>query len=478
MMLAALLAFCLAAAARAGERGTAPQADGVAVPQAPSPIVPVTLSIAAPSEAGVDARDAAAHALSVDAAAARTAPAAVGSEAATGESGAREALPELSVPRDQPDPAVGSSPDAGAPAEAGVQPGRDLFDGEAQRRAAARSVATVPGVPMSRFEERLARVSRRTTPLPVGRLSLAEAPKFRALVAAERGSRWGSRILTAAGVVAIGVGMGVYAAIPGYIAYRAARGVRAQYDAQWQDDARSQLSPADQGALKKRVEARLDFLLADVGVPPWRRPKVFIHNGFGADNMSISGEELDSYAEVTVGDDWLRRSDEQIDGILAHELAHAHYGDTAERYAFGDLGKSVTHGIFSYEAANYATATAVALAALQAADPVSATNSLWLGVLGFGAGSAPFIVFGVLALTLGGFLSFAWYRLRERRADLFSVWMTGGRGILENFSERAANESLWLRFRMFRSGDHPSDAARAAYIKKEMGRPRDVNREL
>ena len=230
------------------------------------------------------------------------------------------------------------------------------------------------------------------------------------------------------------------------------------------------LPEAERQALEERVRGRLRALLDKLELPPSSLPEIRIWNGLGRDNMSVIGPRISSKARIDVGEDWDGFTDEEMDGVLAHELGHLHRRDTARR--FPSLRNSPRLlGIWGL-AVSFAAGMAVWASA---GSSRAISDSFWLLEGASRTSAGPALLAAFAAVTFGGALMLLGAsRLQERLADRYSARLVGADGMIA-FFERLSAKPLTRRQRWQRRlslvwSTHPRLPTRLRYLRR-MRRP-------
>lgn len=200
-------------------------------------------------------------------------------------------------------------------------------------------------------------------------------------------------------------------------------------------------------ALVKRAQRLVEGLVVRAGYAREDAPKVTLSNSEGKDNAWASGA-LDGKGTIGVGQDYARRSDEELSGVLAHELGHLVHRDSGS--SFGQAEPAARFGKFAAAWTLFAAAGALVV------------HQTW----GDAGVALTMTGMGALAAGLGAALVAKASRLVERRADRFGAWLTSTRWMAKGFRrDQRTEKPMDVVDRLYST--HGPAAARVAVLRRD-----------
>ena len=207
---------------------------------------------------------------------------------------------------------------------------------------------------------------------------------------------------------------------------------------------------------ERRLGGALGRVLDRLGVDAALAPRLLVDNAAGRNTMAAEGRGIVPASSIHVGENLTSRPDEQLEGVLAHELGHLSLGHlsamrltrTREAGLLGQLGLLYAAGIAG------AIKAALFLVHLSVAGGV--TTAALLSVLG----SIGWLAAGFGVLWLAMQFGLGVLRRQELEADWFAAKAGGAEGLLGHFGVMTGGaagtvQPWWKRRLAELSSTHP-----------------------
>lgn len=293
-------------------------------------------------------------------------------------------------------------------------------------------------------------------------------------------ARTGSVVLFAAAGLVLILGIGPISAAAGVAV---APIIRNRFGARALPDP-SNLPAEQQEKLIARIEETKAALIARLQRPPDSAPATRLSNSEGDGNAWANGGDgkgISGSSSMGFGDAWKDHSDEELAGIMGHELGHIHFKD--EPFPFLDLPNKNPAALFTPVFALVARLVLGDVAKIELIRPILRP---FLGLAESFDGAYDCMNASVLLFLLALFVSAAGSRIMERRADHFGAWLTDPRWLAAFFAreKKRSRTSHWSRlkrgllfpvvaFDLFLGGfdsllrTHPHGAARMRAMERQ-----------